>query len=281
MSLDNAYLDFKYRPFKFYLITMLVTLAALLAAAYFSYNEGYTFYKYLFIFVAVLSPCTVAMFMIYGSGNDDLKNDFKNRLLNLKLIKPGNLPFILLTMPVAVVLATAISLLFGQKVGQFAVSPGFSVMGWSAIVTLIVVILAPTFEELGWRGYGVDSLAKKGRGIFASTMVFAVIWDVWHLPLFLVNGYYHYEILQAGGIYALNFVVSIFPVAFLHNWMYYRNNRSIPAVILFHAVNNLSSAALQTEQVTKCIVTAILIVVSAIVLIKDKSLWLEKAENAH
>jgi membrane protease YdiL (CAAX protease family) len=68
-------------------------------------------------------------------------------------------------------------------------------------------------------------------------------------------------------------------VAFLHNWIYYKSDRSIPAVILFHAVNNLSSSLLQTEQFTKCIVTAILIVISVIVLFKNKSLWLDKAAD--
>jgi hypothetical protein len=250
------------------------------AAAYCSNNANLTFYKYLFIFVGVVTPFTVAMFMIYGSGNNDMKKDFQDRLINLKLIRPGSLLFVLLLMPVTVILATAISLLFGQPASQFAISPGFSMTGPVAIVGWIVVILAPTFEELGWRGYGVDSLAKKGRSLFAATMIFAVLWDVWHWPLFAVAGYYHNDILRAGIIYALNFVVSIFPVAFLHNWIYYRNGRSIPAVIIFHAMNNLSSSLLQTEQFTKCIVTAILIVVSVVILVKDKSMWLEKATNA-
>jgi uncharacterized protein len=280
MPMNNAYFNFKYKPFKFYLITFLVTCAALFSAAYFSYNDSYTFYKYACIFIGVVTPFTVAMFMIYGSGNDEMKKDFINRLLNLKLVQPKYLLFVLLIMPATVVLATAISLLFGQPVGQFAVSPGFSMTGPAAIVGWIVVILAPTFEELGWRGYGVDSLAKKGRSLFVTTMIFAVLWDLWHWPLFAVAGYYHNDILRAGIIYALNFVVSIFPVAFLHNWIYYKNGRSIPAVILFHAMNNLSMSLLQTEQFTKCIVTAILLVVSVIVLLKDKSMWLDKTANA-
>ena len=142
---------------------------------------------------------------------------------------------------------------------------------------LIGVIIAPTFEELGWRGYGVDSLAKRGRTLFASTMIYAVLWAVWHVPLFFINGYYHIEMLQANVIYAVNFFVGIFPMAFLHNWMYYKNSRSIPAIILFHAMDNLSMSVLQTEQFTRCIVTVILIVISVIVLLKDRSLWLDKA----
>jgi membrane protease YdiL (CAAX protease family) len=277
MSVSYAYLNFKYNPLKFYLIVILFTWAAYLTAAFFSYNENYAFYKYAFIYIAVFVPFTVAMFMINGSGNAELKKDFLYRLVNFKLIKLKYLLFILLVMPVTVVLATAASLLFGQPAAQFAVLPGFSVTGGAAMGLLIGVILAPTFEELGWRGYGVDSLAKRGRTLFASTMMYAVLWAIWHVPLFFINGYYHAAMLQANVIYAVNFFVGIFPMAFLHNWMYYKNDRSIPAIILFHAMDNLSMSVLQIEQFTRCIVTVILIVISVVVLLKDRSLWLDKS----
>jgi membrane protease YdiL (CAAX protease family) len=50
-------------------------------------------------------------------------------------------------------------------------------MGWIITVEviwhyLIILVLAPTFEELGWRGYGVDSL-KKGRSIMKATLIYA------------------------------------------------------------------------------------------------------------
>jgi uncharacterized protein len=276
MSMNNAYLNFKYRPFKFYLITILFTWAAYLAAAFFSYNGNFEFYKYAFIYIAVFIPFTVAMFMIYGSGNMELKRDFFYRLVNLKLIKFKYLLFILLAMPLIVLLATALSLLLGQPVTQFAISPGL--LEGSAIMGLLIgVIIAPTFEELGWRGYGVDSLAKRGRALFTTTMMYAVLWAAWHIPLFFINDYYHIRMLQANVWYAVNFFAGIFPMAFLHNWMYYKNGRSIPAIILFHAMDNLSMSVLQTEQFTRCIVTAILIVISVIILVNDRSLWLDKA----
>jgi membrane protease YdiL (CAAX protease family) len=274
MSMDYAYLNFKYKPFKFYLITILVTWALWFISAFCSYNVNLEFYKYLFLFLGVVVPFTVAMFMIYGSGNDGLKGDFRRRLLNLRLIQPRYVVFVLLLMPVTVVLATAVSLLFGQPAGQFAVSPGFSLSGGTIFTTLLIIILAPTFEELAWRGYGVDSLAKKGRSLIVSTMIFAVLWDVWHWPLLSINGYYHHEIMMASPAYGLNFIVSVIPIAFLHNWVYYRNGRSITVIILFHAMNNLAMSMLQTEQFTKCIVTVILVIVSVIVFWKDRALWL-------
>jgi membrane protease YdiL (CAAX protease family) len=275
--MNNDYLNFKYKPFKYFFLTLLITWIALFIAAYFSFNENLTSYKYVFIYIAMLIPFTLAMFMIFGSGNDELKKDFRSRLINLKLIRARYLLFILFIMPVTLVLATAISLLFGQPVGQFALSPSFSMMNGTAVTVLFLgIILAPTFEELGWRGYGVDSLAKKGRSLFKSTLIFGLLWNLFHIPLFFINGYYHYEMLHANIIYALNFIVSVFAMAFLANWIYYKNNRSIPANIIFHAIMNLFFSLFQTEQFTKCIITVILLLVSVIVLLKLKPWWLDR-----
>jgi len=184
-------LNYQYKPFKFYFLTFLLTWVAMFIAAWFSFNNSLAFYKLVFIFIGVVIPFSVAMFMIYGSGNDELKKDFWNRLINLKLIKPKYL-LALLIIPGALLLATAISLLFGQPVEQFALSPGFSFAEGQVFTTLIIVILAPLFEEIGWRGYGVDSLHKIGRSLFISTLIFALLWAAWHIPLFFINGYYHY-----------------------------------------------------------------------------------------
>jgi membrane protease YdiL (CAAX protease family) len=274
--MNNDYLSFKYRPFKFFLITTLITWAMWLAAAYFSFHEALTAYKYVFVILGLVVPFAVAMFMIYGSGNDALKRDFKNRLFNLKLIKPKYLLIILLTIPVTAVLAVAVSLLFGQPITQFALSPGVSLAGFAGVQLLISVILAPPFEETGWRGYGVDSLRKKGRSLFISTLIFAGLWALWHVPLFFIKGYYHYEMLHTSIIYALNFIASVFALAFLANWIFYRNSRSIPGNILFHIMPNLCLSIFQIAEFTKCIVTVILLLFSAIVFFRFKSWWLDR-----
>ena len=241
-------LNYQYKPFKYYLITLLITWAVSSIAAYFSYDENLAAYQNIFILIGLLAPFIAALFMIYGSKNIELKKDYKNRIFNLKLIKPKYWLAILLIMPFALLLATSISLLFGQSVEQFALSPEFRLIGGEVLIILIVLFLAPTFEELGWRGYGIDSLNKKGRSLIKSTLAFAILWNLWHLPLFFIDGYYQNELIHMNLIYALNFVVSLFPAALLMNWIFYKNNRSITAIIVFHAMLNLFSVLLQTEQ---------------------------------
>lgn len=267
MPVNHAGPGYRYKPLKFFLLTLLFTWAAFFAAAYCSYRDDLASYVYLLENAGLAAPCIVAMFLVFGSGNARLKKDFRNRLTNLRLISPMYLLPILLIMPVALVLATAVSLLFGQPTGQFALSPGFSLAGGYAMPLLIAVVLAPIFEELGWRGYGVDSLYRKGTGLLRTGLLFGAFWVLWHSPLFLVKGMYWNVVLHTNVVYGVNIVVQVLVMAFLTNWVFYKCNRSIPANILFHCMLNLFASALQTEQFTKCIITVILLVVAVVVVV--------------
>ena len=271
--------NYQYKPFKYFFTTLFVTWLSLFAAAFCSHTEGLESYQITFMLPGLFAPFVIAMFMIYGSKNKELKKDFKTRLFNLKLIKSKFWPAILLIMPFALFLATAISLLFGKPIEQFSLSPEFTIFGGEAFLILVILFLAPTFEELGWRGYGVDSL-KKGKSLMKATLIFALLWNLWHLPLFFINGYYQNELIHMNIIYALNFVVSLIPAAILMNWIFYKNGRSVIAIILFHSMLNLFSVLFQTEQFTKCIITIILLIISAIVVWKNKSFFYEKENEA-
>ena len=109
-----------------------------------------------------------------------------------------------------------------------------------------------------------------------ATLIFALLWNLWHLPLFFINGYYQNELIHMNIIYLLNYVISLFPIAFLMNWIFYKNGRSIIAIILFHFMVNLSTVSFQTEDFTQCIVTIILLVITTIVVWKNKSFFYDK-----
>ena len=273
--MQNSY---QYKPFKYFFITLFVTWIFLFAAAFYSYTEGLESYQRPVMLPALLAPFIIAILMIYGSKNSELKKDFKTRLFDLKLIKLQYWPAILLIMPFALFLATAISLLFGQPFEQFSLSPEFTHFGGEVFMILVILFLAPTFEELGWRGYGVDSL-KKGNSLMKATLIFALLWNLWHVPLFFIKDYYQNELIHMNIIYALNFVVSLIPAAILMNWIFYKNGRSIISIIVFHSMLNLFSVLFQTEQFTKCIITIILFIISGIVVWRNKSFFYDSTSD--
>lgn len=269
-------LEFDYKPVRFFVITFLITWITWFIAAWFSYQDGMEGAQLLFMLPGLFAPFLAALIMILGAKNKALRNDFAARL-SLRKIKLATLPVILLVMPFALFLATALSLLFGQSAQQFQLSNEFQIMDGQVLVSLLILFLAPTLEELGWRGYGVDSIRSKFN-LFKTTLIFAFLWALWHLPLFFIHGYYQNELWTTNIWYVVNFFVSILPATILMNWMYYKNNRSISAAILFHFVLNLFSVLFQTEQFTKCILTIILLVISMIVIVVEKELFFENSK---
>lgn len=257
--------SYVYHPVWFYLITLSSAFAIGLIIAYSS-----TQLQMPLLLFSLCVPCITALAMIYA--NELLIADFWKRLLLFKISYPYLL-FILFLMPTVICLATGISLLFGYSSDQFLTTKELSVMqGWSILGIVIPLLLAPTIEELGWRGYGVDSL-RAYFNLFTASVLFGVLWAIWHLPAFFIKGYYHNQLWQLGSIYVINFFVSVFVIAFIMNWIYYKTDRSIPAVILFHSILNLSSMLLRTEHFTKCIATVLLCIILIIIVAYDREFF--------
>jgi membrane protease YdiL (CAAX protease family) len=172
-----------YKPVRFFLITFLLTWISWFISAYFSYQEGMSEYQLLFMFPGLFAPSVTALMMLSGPQNKELRADFWDRF-RLNRIKLSFLPALFLLVPIVVILATVISLLFGLSVNQFALSSEYKVMRGHGLISLLILFLAPTFEEIGWRGYGVDSLRYKCN-VFQTSLLFGVLWAMWHVPLFL------------------------------------------------------------------------------------------------
>ena len=266
-----------YRPVLFYVITFLITWICQFAAAYFSYQKDTQNLAFLLMAPSLFAPFIATLIMIGRKDSQALRKDFWTRL-NPKLVKLSYLPAILLIMPLTMILATAFSILLGHSANQFLLADTFEIVSGATVLSVVILIMAPTLEELGWRGYGVDSLRSKFN-LFATTLIFAVLWALWHLPLFFINGYYQNEIWRMSPVYGLNFFIQVFVAAFLMNWIYYKNNRSILAAILFHFMFNLPSVLLQTEQFTKCLVTCILLVVSVLLVVRDCKMFFDQKKT--
>lgn len=229
----------------------------------------------------LFSPAIIAIYLVLKSKNKQLKSDLKNRIFNFRLIKPKYLLAIFFTMPLALLVSIGVALLLGKSLEQYSLASEFIIINGEAFLSLFILFLAPTMEEIGWRGYGVESLKNTGS-LFRQTVIFALLWNLWHLPLFFSKGNYQYELLQANPLYALNFVISLFPASILMNWIFYKNNRSVLAIIIFHFMLNFFSVIFQTdvfetEQFTKTIITVVLFLISLLVLIKEKTLFFDRS----
>jgi membrane protease YdiL (CAAX protease family) len=264
-----------YKPVVFFLVTNLIMWSTWSIVSYFSFHKsaGAAGLASLFEIIGLLSPLVTALGMIYFSKNKELKKNFKDRLLNVRLIKPSTLSAILFIMPLTVVISVYLShIFFGLPLSQML----FDKTPFAAGLIPIPLLLfgAALVEELGWKGYGVDSLRGR-RTFFTVTLLYAALWALWHVPTFFVNGYYQNMLLRANPWFAVNFIVSIFPAAFIINWLWYRNNGSILTAVLVHAITNVQGL-LQMGQVAKCIQTAVMIVFAAIIVALNKKIFFKE-----
>lgn len=177
-------------------------------------------------------------------------------------------------MPVVVLLSIGISISFGGSTSQLQLAEEFSFSS-GFIPVLLLLFLAAALEELGWRGYALDSLQSRYNYLKAS-LIFSLLWSLWHLPLLWVKDSYQYEIYHQNLWFAVNFFISIIPMGIIISWVCIKNKKSVLAAILFHFIINLSQEILAINQMTKCIETGILIVCCIIIIHNDKRLFFSK-----
>jgi membrane protease YdiL (CAAX protease family) len=267
-----------YRPGLYYGLTFLLTFGFWLAGAYASHTEELADLYFVLMLPGLLAPFAITVVMTFASGNRELRRDYLKRLFDIRLIRLSTFPALLLLMPLVVLASALLSLLVGQPVSQFQPAEGFS-FSYGIASALTVLLLAATFEELGWRGYAFDSLQSRYSYLTAS-IVFGVMWSTWHLPLILVKDSYQYEILQQSSWYAVNFYVGTVLMGVIISWFCAKNRKSVPAAILFHFVINMSQEFLAITQVTKSIETGVLALVAAAIVLTDRDLFFSRAHLA-
>lgn len=265
--------NYKYKPLFFFSMTFLVTYALWFAGAYVSFQDESGLYMLLML-PGLMAPFLISLVMILKSKNSDLKKDFVNRLINLRLIQPKMLPVIVLIMPLAVLASIFLSLPFGGSISQFQFAEGFS-FSTGLVPVLLILVLAAGFEELGWRGYAFDSLQSRYT-FFTASIIFSILWSLWHFPLIFVNNSYQYEIFHENIWFGVNFFVSIIPMGVIISWICIKNRKSIIAAILFHFIINMSQEMLEMTQITKCIETVVLTVVVVAIIAIDKEMFFSK-----
>jgi membrane protease YdiL (CAAX protease family) len=88
-------------------------------------------------------------------------------------------------------------------------------------------------EEFGWRGYALPRLVA-GLGAQSATLVIAVIWGLWHTPMFFVV---HSLQWQAS---PWLFAASIYAWSAIHTTLHLRSRPSIVPNLVFHAFANIT-----------------------------------------
>ena len=259
-----------YKPFAFFLIVFSLNWGPLWLLAI-GLNRGWFATSLLPIAVGGISPTLAALVMIYASNNRKLRRDFWHRVLDPRLIPLRWLPIILLFVPLLMTVAVVISTGFEGLLSQLRPNPRFLAAPLGFF--LLTLIYGPIPEELGWRGYGIDSLVSRMNG-FWTTVLFGIIWPLWHLPLFFIDGTYQH-VLLVQPIPLVFFLAGMLPQTVIMNWIFFHTNRSVISAILFHFTINFMGEALAIGQQTKVIAGILFFAAAICVVVADRKLFFQ------
>lgn len=258
-------------PFLFYALSTIIPWALWFIVAYLShnFNNKSIILSSIIGFLGLLAPFIIALFLILP--NKELKQDFLSRFFNLKIVKFKYLLITCLLMLTSILIAQLISLLFGYSLEQFQIRDSYSFTS-GVFPVWFLLIIAPLIEELAWHSYGTDCLRKRFN-LFKTSMIFALFWGLWHIPLSFIKNYYQSNLVESGAVYSLNFIVSLFPFVIIMNWLYYKSNRNILIPIIFHITAGYFNEIFATHPMSKVIQTVLLLLFSVCLITNDKEFF--------
>ncbi|WP_243637817.1 CPBP family intramembrane glutamic endopeptidase [Natrarchaeobius oligotrophus] len=131
---------------------------------------------------------------------------------------------------------------WGTSVQEFATTP------LAILPAVFFATLPPLLEELGWRGYALDRLQLNWSALTAS-LILGVVWSVWHLPLFFIEGSFQHDSIGFGTAGFWLFTVGIVALSPVFTWVYNHTARSILVVILLHGWINFTAETIEVADV--------------------------------
>ena len=264
------------RPFVFYFLATAIPWALWFLSGYLSHQEPFNktleWLTGLSSLAGLLAPAVIALLMMLPKR--ELRADLLGRFFNFNNIRREYILLTFFLMLMSILLGQAISLLFGYPAEQFSLRGSFSFSS-SLFPVWFLLLAAPIVEELAWHSYGTDCLVSR-MNLFTASLLFAIFWAFWHMPLSTIKGYYHSNLVESGVLYSVNFIVSMIPFVLILNWIYYKTERNILLPIVFHLTAVFFNEIFNTHPMSKVIQTVLLLLVASYLLIKDKELFFKR-----
>jgi len=272
----------KYKhPFLFYGIAFFVPWLCWFLLAWISHskwweNSAVVFFGSILGLIGLLGPFGIAMILILP--DKEMRQELYSAIFNFRGIRPFFWILTFLLFPVSILAAQAVSLLFGHSLSQFRFVEN---MSFSAGIfpAWFLLIIAPIFEEFGWHTYGIHCLRNR-LNLLLTCIIFGILWGIWHMPLSFVKGYYQNVLVETGILYSINFLASLIPYLIIGNWIYYKTNRNMLLVVVFHFLAGFSNEIFQTHPDSKVIQTVLLLILSMIIVYREKDFFLHKSHEA-
>jgi uncharacterized protein len=214
------------RPLMFILLLFLISVPFYLLSDQPVLPKSLHMYAPTFIFAPFIPALLASIFLYRERGWDGVRGLWQN-VFDFKRIraKVWYIPIFVL-MP-ATMLATYFLM---PLIGRAIPDPQFSILVGLPLFAVFVIFAIG--EEVGWSGYVIDALQARWSAL-TSGVVLGVVWAAWHVIPFVQAHHASnwWVVWQCAGTITLRVLMV---------WIYNNTDKSIFAMVLFHAVLNES-----------------------------------------
>lgn len=184
--------------------------------------------------VGGIGPSFIAFILTFKNEGKQGSKQLFSRILKVNL-GYWYLP-IFLILPVLLVLAHILNMFF---FGTDFPQTGLLAEPWLIPVVFLIFFILQFSEEFGWRGYSLDRLQTRWSALISSLIV-GVLWAIWHLPMFMSEGFPHYENhLPFGQLF-----ITLVTASVIITWFQNNTKGSLIPAFVFHALINISGEVL-------------------------------------
>ena len=242
-------------PLAFFVLTFLFTLPVYILIYLASNNIIFPpEMAFLFMALGAVAPIAAALLLTVRENGRDGAKKLLGRAFDLKRIvrKIWYAPTLFL-LPFVFILALGLMVLIGKPVpaAMFPVA--------MLPVLFIAFFIMALGEEVGWMGYAFEQMQGQGSA-FKATLVLGLIWAIWHVPFYIF--------IMTDPVFIVAQVLILLGLRFLLVWLFNNTGKSVFAVILFHAVYNVTNGVLPNYQVSTplgVVITCSFVLIAAIV----------------
>ncbi len=180
-------------------------------------------------------PTVSGFVLAYGFGGKAEVRSLLRSLLNIR-IRPQWLLFTFLVLPGVSAGSCLVVWLTGGRLPQ----PQFELWFVPVAFAYILIFMGPLGEEAGWRGFALKRMLRNASPMKSAASL-GIIWSLWHLPLFFVEGTTQNALAAFGLLPAfLGFLLYTVTISVLITLLFVMNGGSVLGSMLFHTMGNLS-----------------------------------------
>lgn len=181
-----------------------------------------------------LGPVLSAIYLVRTTQQEDDRREFWRRVIDLKRVPLRWFFVSLIIPPLIAVFSILVSPFLSNEYTQW--QPLWLVIQNPLMFVFYLIstlLFGPLPEEIGWRGYGLESLQTKYSAL-QSSLIVGFFWVTWHIPLFLTKDSGFAAIYPLGSLSFWLWATSLLSISIIMTWIFNHTEKSTLTAVLFH-----------------------------------------------